>query len=252
MQPKIERATVDDGPAILRLLSTNELPREGLLDHIDTALVARDGSAIVGCAALEIYPDGALLRSVAVDLAARGRGVGSQLTASALDLASSLSMPAVYLLTTTAEGFFPKFGFERITREDVPASVRNSVEFRSACPSTAIVMKRALSADIRARGNLPVVCTLQPGELNARASELLTGLAAMAKRLARIDGGYQLEFEATTALLQAIAVAIEAERQCCRFLRFQLTVEPDHGPLFLVVTGPAGTREFLSALLGVA
>ena len=144
MRMNIEHATVDDGPAILQLLANSGLPVDGLLDHMHTAIVARDEGRVVGCAALEVYADGALLRSVAVDAAARGGGVGTQLTTAALDLASTLGLPVVYLLTTTAEGYFPRFGFQRVDRQQVPASVQTSVEFRSACPSTAIVMRRAV------------------------------------------------------------------------------------------------------------
>jgi amino-acid N-acetyltransferase len=144
MRMNIEQATVDDRPAILQLLANSGLPVDGLLDHMHTAIVARDEGRVVGCAALEVYADGALLRSVAVDAAARGGGVGTQLTTAALDLASTLGLPAVYLLTTAAEGYFPRFGFQRVDRQQVPASVKTSVEFRSACPSTAIVMRRAL------------------------------------------------------------------------------------------------------------
>ncbi len=46
-------------------------------------------------------------------------------------------------------------------------------------------------------------------------------------------------------------VRVSAERQCCRFLRFGITVEPDNGPVFLELTGPPGTREFIAALLEV-
>jgi amino-acid N-acetyltransferase len=62
----------------------------------------------------------------------------------ALRLAQDLEMPAIYLLTTTAERYFPKFGFERIARDDVPATVRTSVEFTSACPSSAAVFRKRL------------------------------------------------------------------------------------------------------------
>ena len=48
--------------------------------------------------------------------------------------------------------------------------------------------------------------------------------------------------------LSAILQAVDAERQCCRFLRFDITVEPDGGPIRLELVGPPGTREFLSAL----
>lgn len=141
----ITRATESDGPAILQLLATTGLPTDGLLKHLDTALVARAGDRIVGCAALEVYEDGALLRSVAVAADARAVGLGHQLTESALTIALALGVPAVYLLTLTAEDFFPRFGFHRISRELVPATVQASVEFRSACPATAIVMRRTFT-----------------------------------------------------------------------------------------------------------
>jgi hypothetical protein len=46
----------------------------------------------------------------------------------------------------------------------------------------------------------------------------------------------------------ALATMIDAERRCCPFLRFQVLAEPDNGPVWLEVTGPAGTRDFLEQL----
>ena len=60
------------------------------------------------------------------------------------DTAKPLGMSAIYLLTTTAERFFPRFGFEVVTREDVPDSVKASVEFQGACPATAVIMRRTI------------------------------------------------------------------------------------------------------------
>jgi amino-acid N-acetyltransferase len=132
--------------AVLRLLADNGLPTDGLSDHVDTGVVARLGDRVVACAALEIYPDGALLRSVAVEKALRGSGLGHQIVRGALDLAREHGTTTVYLLTTTAEGFFARFGFRRIARADVPPAVQTSVEFTLACPSTAAVMVRDLAA----------------------------------------------------------------------------------------------------------
>jgi N-acetylglutamate synthase-like GNAT family acetyltransferase len=56
----------------------------------------------------------------------------------ALHLASDLRAPFVYLLTTTTAGYFPRFGFARIARAEVPSSVQESVEFTAACPASAI------------------------------------------------------------------------------------------------------------------
>jgi amino-acid N-acetyltransferase len=140
----IDSATDRDLPEIRSLLERLRLPLAGVDEHVRTMLVAKDGEEIVGTAALEIYADGALLRSVAVEPRCQGRQLGHRLTDAALRLAGARGLDTVFLLTTTAEGFFPRFGFERIAREEVPASVRASVEFRSACPASAVVMRKQL------------------------------------------------------------------------------------------------------------
>ncbi len=141
----IEAASQGDLPEILSLLERHRLPLDGVDEHVNTMLVARDQGRVVGAAALEVYADGALLRSVAVDRALQGRHVGHRLTNGALELARQLHVGTVFLLTTTAERFFPKFGFETISREEVPASVQTSVEFQSACPASAVVMRKHLA-----------------------------------------------------------------------------------------------------------
>lgn len=138
----IDSARPDDLPAICALLERCRLPLAGVGDHLATMIVARRGDDIIGTAALELYADGALLRSVAVDPSAQGQGLGKELIDAALRLASVYGRDDVFLLTTTAEKFFPRFGFEVVARDDVPESVRASVEFQSACPASAIVMRR--------------------------------------------------------------------------------------------------------------
>ena len=140
----IEPANENDLPAVRNLLQRHHLPLDGVDDHVRTMVVARDGVNVIGTAALEIYADGALLRSVAVDTARQGMRVGHQLTEAALNMARDQGVTTVFLLTTTAERFFPKFGFEEISRQEVPASVQASIEFRSACPASAVVMRKAL------------------------------------------------------------------------------------------------------------
>jgi amino-acid N-acetyltransferase len=139
-QPTIEMARQDDLPAVLSLLETCRLPREGVEAHADTLLVARVADAIVGSAELEMYGDAALLRSVAVAEAWRGSGLGKRLTRVALDLARSRGVRTVFLLTETAGSFFPRFGFQTVARADVPGTVQQSLEFQSLCPASAIAM----------------------------------------------------------------------------------------------------------------
>jgi hypothetical protein len=95
----------------------------------------------------------------------------------------------------------------------------------------------------------PVACTLGPAALEARRQGLLADLLHRADAHEESPDGYSLRFTAAADTLGLIARAIDAERRCCRFLRFRLTVEPDEGPMVLELTGPEGTRDFLSALI---
>lgn len=142
----IALARWSDYDVVAALLEREHLPLDGLRQHFENAIVARAENRIIGCAALEMYEGGALLRSVAVDAEYRGTGVGSELTRAASQLATRRLVPAIYLLTTTAERFFRKFDFEIVDRADVPASVRASAEFTHACPSSAIIMRKFLTS----------------------------------------------------------------------------------------------------------
>jgi len=142
----IDAAQETDLPAILALLEKSGLPQDGLSDHVTTTLVAREDHAIVGSAALELYGTVALLRSVAVADPLRGQGLGQQLTKEALKLAEQHGVTLVYLLTETASGFFPRFGFRPIPRSEVAPAVHASTEWTTACPDTAQAMVANLHA----------------------------------------------------------------------------------------------------------
>ena len=103
------------------------------------------GWQVVGAAPVELYEDGALLRSVVVDPMAQGQGLGHRMSDAALSMAKDRGTRTVFLLTTTAETFFTKLRFEQIARDDVPLSVQASIEFQSACPASAAVMRKRLT-----------------------------------------------------------------------------------------------------------
>ena len=144
MNIRIETATKNNAADVERLLESAKLPIAGVRGCIDSTVVALANGRIIGSAALEIYASGVLLRSVAVEETWRGHGIGEQLTGAALSLARRQGATVAFLLTTTAAGFFPRFGFKAIDRDEVPDDVRQSVEFTSACPSTATVMRAHL------------------------------------------------------------------------------------------------------------
>ena len=98
---------------------------------------------MVGVAGMERYGVSGLLRSVAVAPEWRGSGIARTLVDRVLEEGRAAGVLDVYLLTTTAEHYFPRLGFECVGRETVPAAVQASAEFTGACPASAVVMRKA-------------------------------------------------------------------------------------------------------------
>lgn len=140
----VRPALAADLAPIERLLVGSGLPLDGVREALPAFVVAESGQGIVGVAGLEVCCENALLRSVAVADAWRSRGVGRALVTRIISEAEARGIHALYLLTTTAEQYFPSFGFQPISRDGVPDDIRATAEFQSACPASAAVMHRAL------------------------------------------------------------------------------------------------------------
>lgn len=144
---QLRPARADDLADIERLLEASQLPLDGVRESLPTFIVAEAGGDIVGVAGLEVCCDNALLRSVAVHDAWRSRGLGRALVARTIADAEARGINALYLLTTTADRYFPTFGFRTIERDAVPDDIRATAEFQEACPASATVMCRTCKAD---------------------------------------------------------------------------------------------------------
>jgi N-acetylglutamate synthase-like GNAT family acetyltransferase len=146
---KIRNATSSDFPAVERLLLASELPVEGVRENFSSFVVAEEAGAIAGAIGLEKYGSTALVRSAVVSPSSRGNGIGRRLVERVLERANEEGIDDIFLLTTTAENYFPRFGFTPTTRSAVPDSVKASAEFRGACPDTAVVMSRRVGEGAR-------------------------------------------------------------------------------------------------------
>jgi amino-acid N-acetyltransferase len=127
------------------LLQSQGLPHSDIADeHLeDFFFVGLDGSP-TGLVGLELYGIDALLRSLVVGENARGNGLGSTLVQHAERYAAKKGVRSLYLLTTTAEPFFRRLGYERIDRSQAPASIKETREFASLCPATSALMMKNL------------------------------------------------------------------------------------------------------------
>ena len=140
----LRRATSADLGAVQTLLADNKLPLEGVEDFIDDFIIAEGGNSIAGVIGIECHGAYGLLRSAAVREDMKGEGIGRKLVDRLLASAPEQGISDVYLLTTTAEKYFPAFGFEIIQRSAIPAELSASKELQGACPDTAIVMHLSL------------------------------------------------------------------------------------------------------------
>jgi hypothetical protein len=95
---------------------------------------------------------------------------------------------------------------------------------------------------------LPIACNLNDAEFRERRADLLRTFQGALLETRELDDGYAYRFPSDADRISQMAQLITFERACCPFLRFNLRVEPDNGPLWLELTGPPGTREFLQSL----
>jgi amino-acid N-acetyltransferase len=131
---------------IRKLLLANGLLVEDVSGSlIEGFLVAEDAyGSVIGSIGLEGLGSSVLLRSLAVAPHVRGMGIARELVVRLEDKMRSCGQLEVWLLTTTAEHFFERAGYERVTRNDVPAEVQLCRQFADLCPSTATCMRKRL------------------------------------------------------------------------------------------------------------
>jgi N-acetylglutamate synthase-like GNAT family acetyltransferase len=142
MVPDLRIAADGDLAPCLVLLTACELPTRGLeRDFPSGYVVASTGDLLLGCAGVERYGTAGLLRSVAVGSAARGSGLGGRLAHDRIAHARAHGLASLWLLTTTAPGFFERIGFTPVSRVDAPAALRDSEEFAHVCPASAVCMR---------------------------------------------------------------------------------------------------------------
>ena len=96
--------------------------------------------------------------------------------------------------------------------------------------------------------HFPIACTLTDSELQQRRVDVLQEAKSAMTAVRETENGYVYQFASSNDRVAALANLITLEHQCCPFLTFKLTVEPGDQPVLLELSGPEGTKEFLSSL----
>lgn len=97
---------------------------------------------------------------------------------------------------------------------------------------------------------LPIACNLTDPEFRQRRAALLQTFQGAVLETKELGDGYAYRFPSETTWIAELAKLIALERECCPFLQFNLRIEPAAGPIWLELTGPEGTKDFLRGLFG--
>jgi len=126
----VRSAKISDAKAINALINSYA-ERDRMLfrsladiyENLQTFIVAELDETIFGCCALEvIWADLAEIKSLAIDEAYKGKGIGRELVAAAVEQAAKLGVPKVFALTLEP-AFFEKSGFAIVEKEALPMKV---------------------------------------------------------------------------------------------------------------------------------
>ena len=145
MDLSIHSAAESDLEAIKNLLEENELPTKDLDQDNINLFVGFVDNNIRGVIGFEKYKNVGLLRSLAIKDLYKNQKIGTHLVHYLFDWCLSEQIDTLYLLTTTAEIYFTKFGFVKIDRFQVPYVIRETREFKDICPLSAVVMYKKMN-----------------------------------------------------------------------------------------------------------
>jgi len=90
---------------------------------------------------------------------------------------------------------------------------------------------------------------LSDPELQKRKETVIASLKAKVLEKMELENGYKYKFAGTDDLLDEITAFIKSERSCCDFFDFSYTVSEKN--LWLTITGPKGTKEFIKDDMGL-
>ncbi|HEX5170979.1 MAG TPA: arsenic resistance N-acetyltransferase ArsN2 [Cyclobacteriaceae bacterium] len=147
MEMEIRGTVIEDAASFdefCQLLKSAGLPHQDLDFKKNILIGYYDDERLIGTGALETYGPYALLRSLAVMDAMRGRSLGSRITDDLIAEARKKKIKSIYLLTESARLFFKRKGFKDIPRNEAPTEVKSSTEFSEVCHDGAVCMELIL------------------------------------------------------------------------------------------------------------
>ncbi len=88
-------------------------------------------------------------------------------------------------------------------------------------------------------------CSLTAEELKERKAAALAVIKTQVRERQEVHDGVVYTFASSDLLLDQLLEFIKAERSCCPFFKFELTIRDVNNPAMLRITGPDGVKDFI-------
>lgn len=140
MQKQVEIVEIHPD-SLLEILTEASLPVSDIDPDSSTFYGAIFNNKVVGCIGFQELGETALLRSLAVKDSFQKQGLGKELTNKVIKEAGKRAKASIYLLTTDAELFFVRMGFQKIIKASAPDILKKTKQYSEICSDPAVVMK---------------------------------------------------------------------------------------------------------------
>lgn len=137
-------ALLSDLEIIVQLLTANNLPSSDCEQHLNHFIVFENQGKLIGVGGMEIYGAVALIRSIVVIPERRNKGLAKKIIMQLEEKAKLSGVKSLFLITESAVKYFEQLGFSIEERVNVPVAIKNTAQFKTLCPDSAIVMRRSI------------------------------------------------------------------------------------------------------------
>jgi hypothetical protein len=96
-----------------------------------------------------------------------------------------------------------------------------------------------------------ITCKLTTPEMQKRKATVIADLKKQVIERKELENGFSYKFHGFDKIIDELTSFVKTERLCCDFFDFALSVKGDASFAWLTITGPNGTKDFITSEIGL-
>lgn len=113
-------------------------------------------------------------------------------------------------------------------------------------PLISVDTLRPLLADTNSINNTKVAWTLSCSDFDKRKAKIISSFKPLIIEKTEAENGYVFKFKNDSTTVHKLFEFIKAEKECCSFLNFNITINEDY--ILLKLTGPKNTKQAIKEI----